>query len=208
VDGITHLLVGRLLAASMPASAPALGWVATLFAVLPDFDTVTWFVPATRKWLRHRGLTHTIPFGVAASLVAGAACALAGWASFPAAAGVALLAWTSHVALDVLNWGAPVLWPLRRAPVEWTVHGGFAWSAGLSASGVVLLSLVQWRAPALAGPLAAAFAAAFLAYLALRVALKLRVARRNPGARLVPTGNPFVWAIVAEPLQAPALPTS
>lgn len=200
MDFVTHLLVGRLL--GVPLGGP-LGWLATLFAVLPDFDTVTWAFPRLRRYVQHRGITHTLPFGLAASLVAALAFALAGWASFAAAFLVALLGFLSHVGLDVLNWGAPVAWPFRRRRVEWTVHGGFAWSAGLSAAGLlVLLALHLWAAPLLV--LAAALmGASFAAYLGLRAAVKLAAGRRHKGRRLLPTGNPFVWHVL-DPAEAPA----
>lgn len=195
MDGITHILVGRLLASAFPAS-PALGWVATLFAVLPDFDTITWVVKPLRRYLRHRGLTHTLPFGVGASLVAGVVCALAGWAPFVPTVLVAMLGWASHVTLDVLNWGAPVLAPWRRAPLEWTIHGGFAWSAALSVGSLATLFALHLRAPAWEAPVSWAMGAAFVAYLAFRAAMKLRAMRRHPGERVIPTGNPLVWAVM------------
>lgn len=193
MDGITHLFVGRLLAALFP-DAPSLGWLVTVFAVLPDLDTVTWFVPRLRRFLHHRGITHTLPFGIAAALLAAAIVSVAGGAAFLPAFAAAMLGFLSHVALDVLNWGAPVLWPVRKRPVEWTVHGGFAWTAGLSAAGLLVLLV--------AGPFAAVVSAVFgflfLSYLALRAGLKLLASRRHPGARLIPTGNPFVWRVVAD----------
>lgn len=195
MDFITHLLVGRLLAA--PLGGP-LGWLATLFAVLPDFDTITWAFPRLRRYLSHRGLTHTLPFGVVASLLAGAVFAAMGWAPFLVATGVALLAFLTHVALDVLNWGAPVLWPLHRRRVEWTVHGGFVWSAGLSAAGIVVLGLAAALRPDLLVPLAAIMGAAFAGYLAMRASLKLWASRRHRGRRLLPTANPFRWHVLDE----------
>lgn len=199
MDAITHLLVGRLLAEGLaPGSTTALGWLVTLFAVLPDFDTVSWAFPRLRRYIRHRGLTHTLPFGIAASLVAGGVFALVGWAPFHVAALLAFVGFASHVTLDVLNWGAPVLAPWRRRSVEWTIHGGFVWSAAFSAASLVALGLAQAWAPHAVGWLAGGLGAAFAAYLVLRASLKLRTTRRNPGRRVVPTGNPFVW-LVAEP---------
>ena len=205
MDAITHLLVGRLLAEAVGGASPALAWLAVLFAVLPDFDTITWAFPGLRRWLHHRGVTHTLPFGALASVLAGLVFALAGWSSFVAAFAVAFVAFLSHVALDVLNWGAPVLWPLRRGRLEWTVHGGFRWSAILSALGLVAMTAASTWAPAVAGPLAAGLALAGAAYLVLRALVKLAAARRHPGARLLPTGNPFVWHVIeAEPAGAAA----
>ena len=201
MDAITHLLVGRLLAA--PLGGP-LGWLATLFAVLPDFDTLAWAFPRLRRWVSHRGITHTLPFGLAASAVAGLVFALAGWSSFLPAFAVAFAAFLTHVGLDVLNWGAPVLWPWRAGRLEWTVHGGFGWSAGLSALGLLLLGGVQLAWPERLGLLAALLAALFVAYLALRASVKLVAGRRHRGARLLPTGNPFVWRVLDAPDADPA----
>lgn len=195
MDGITHLLVGRLLAGAAPS--PALGWIATLYAVLPDFDTITWFVPPLRRYMRHRGFTHTLPFGLVASVTGAIICALAGWAPFGLALVFALLGFASHVTLDVLNWGAPVLWPWRGRALEWTVHGGFAWSAGLSIVSLGALAALHRWVPSIENKVSAALAVAFAAYLGLRAALKLRALRQNPGAHLLPTGNPLVW-VVAE----------
>lgn len=206
MDALTHLLVGRLLAEALGAPAQPLGWLATLFAVLPDFDVVAWWLPRVRRWVQHRGVTHTLPFGVGASAIAALVMALAGWAPFWASFAVALLAFLSHVSLDVLNWGAPVLWPWRRGRFEWTVHGGFAWSAALSTTGLLALGLAQRLAPSAAGALAAALGGGFVAYLALRAGVKLAFARRHPGRRLVPTGNPFVWRVVARPSPLPQEP--
>lgn len=193
MDAITHLFVGRLL--GVPLGGP-LGWLVTLFAVLPDFDTVSWAFPRLRRYVTHRGVTHTLPFGVAASLLAGAVFAFAGWSSFAAAFGAAMLGFLSHVALDVLNWGAPVAWPVRRQRVAWTIHGGFVWSAALSAAGLCALALVHaWAPQALAG-LVAFLGGGFAAYLALRACLKLWAARRHPGRTLLPTGNPLVWRVL------------
>lgn len=197
MDAITHLLVGRLLAEAVGgAGAPALAWLAVVFAVLPDLDTLTWAFPRLRRYVQHRGLTHTVPFGLALSLAAGGLFAAVGWSSFLAAAGIAFAGFLSHVLLDVLNWGAPVLWPLRHERFEWTVHGGFTWSALLSALGLVAMTATATWAPALSGPLAAVLAGAGAAYLGLRATMKLLVARRHPGARLLPTGNPLVWRVI------------
>lgn len=203
MDAITHLLVGRLLGAAAGQEAAALGWLATLFAVLPDFDTISWAFPRLQRWIRHRGITHTLPFGIGASLVAGVVFAVAGWSSFALAFVVAFVAFLSHVALDVLNWGAPVLWPWRAARVEWTIHGGFVWSAALSAAALVALGAAQSWLPELAPRLASAFGGAFVAYLMLRAVAKARVARRNKGRRVLPTGNPFVWRVLDSPTVAP-----
>lgn len=196
MDAIAHLLVGRLLAGTLGADQVALGWLATVFAILPDFDTVTWAFPRLRRYVQHRGLTHTLPFGLGASLLAGVLFALVGWAPFLTATGVAFAGFLSHVALDVLNWGAPVLWPWDRRRVEWTVHGGFAWSAGISASSIAVLALVETWAPSAATALALSMGAVFLAYLGLRSVLKWATVRKHPGRRVVPTGNPFVWRVV------------
>ena len=196
MDAITHLLVGRLLAAGLGPDAAALGWLATAFAVLPDADTVSWAFPRLRRFVRHRGITHTLPFGVAASLAAGALFALAGWAPFAAAFAVAMAGFLSHVALDVLNWGAPVLWPWRRRPVEWTLHAGFVWSAVVSASGLVLLAAAHAARPGAVPLLAALMAAGLLGHLGVRAAAKLAWARRHPGRRLVPTAHPLVWRVI------------
>ena len=194
MDAITHLLVGRVLAHAVGGGP--LGWLVTAFAVLPDVDTVTWAFPRLRRYLQHRGLTHTLPFGAAASALAAAGFALAGWASFPVAFLVAFGGWSSHVLLDVLNWGAPVLAPWRRARVEFTVHGGFVWSAVLATLGTIALAAVDAWAPAIAPALAAAFAAAYVAYFGIRIAARLHFGRRHPGRRLVPTWNPLVWMAV------------
>lgn len=195
MDAITHLLVGRLLAATLGAESAQLGWLVTLFAILPDFDTITWAVPRLRRYLTHRGFTHTLPFGVAASALAGILYAILGWASFPVAAGLALLAFLSHLGLDILNWGAPVLWPWSKRRIEWTVHAGFAWSAGISGAGILVLAVLQALAPARLAVAAAAMGMAFAGYLAFRAALKWNAIRRNPGRRVLPTGNPFVWRL-------------
>lgn len=194
VDFFTHLFVGRLLAEAMPG--PALGWIVTLYSVLPDFDTLSWVFPRLRRYVRHRGITHTLPFGVGAALVGATVCAVTGIAPFFPALLAALLGFASHVGLDVLNWGAPVLWPWCRSPVEWTVHGGFATTAILAATGLIVLAL----AGPYAGLAAAWMGGALGAYLAFRAVVKLVVARRHPGVRLFPTGNPFVWRVLdAEP---------
>lgn len=207
VDALTHLLVGRLLASLFPDAAP-FGWIVTLFAVLPDVDTIVWFAPRLRRHLQHRGITHTLPVGLGASVAAGFVAQLAGWAPFWAAAGAAFLGFLSHVSLDVLNWGAPVLWPWRRERLEWTIHGGFRWSAIVSALGMLALAAAGAGAPALQAPLAAGMGAAFGLYLASRAALKLLAVRRHPGRRVLPTGNPFVWQVVEAPLAAPLVAAS
>lgn len=197
MDALTHLFVGRLLAAGLAGSehAVALGWIATVFAVLPDADTVTWAVKPLRRYVRHRGITHTLPFGIGASLLAGALAATFSWAPFWAAATVAFVGFLTHVGLDVLNWGAPVLWPWRKTTVEWTIHGGFLWSALFSASSVVVLTLLTSFAPHAVGWTAAAMAAGFVGYLALRATSKLVQQRRHPGQWILPTANPFRWRV-------------
>lgn len=203
MDLLTHLLAGRLLAVLGPGGGP-LAVLATVFAVLPDADTVTWPFPRLRRYVQHRGATHSLAFGAAASLLAAGLFQLAGWASFGLAFLVAFAAFLSHVLLDVLNWGCLLLWPFRHRPVEHTVHAGFAWSAGLSAAGVLLLEVLRGLAPALAAPAAAAMAVLFGAYLAFRLAMRARAARRTPaGHRVVPTGNPFVWRVVGREPSVP-----
>lgn len=204
MDFLTHLLVGRLLATFAGDGSAPLAALAMLFAVLPDVDTVTWAVPRLRRWLRHRGATHSLLFGVLASALAGTVFALAGWASFPVAFAVALAGFLSHVALDVLNWGCLLLWPVRRARVEYTVHAGFVWSAGLSTATMLLLETLRRLAPEAVLPVALAASALLVSYFALRVAARLRAGRRAPGRRLLPTANPFVWLVAGE--AAPARP--
>lgn len=196
MDAITHLLVGRILATGLGG---ALGTLATVFAVLPDADTLVWAAPPLRKWLTHRGATHSLVFGVAASALAGLLFWLAGWSSFGLAFLVALAGFLTHVALDVLNWGCLLLWPFSRRPVERTVHAGFAWSAGLSVAGLVALEGVGAWMPWLKPWLAAGFAAFLVGHMALRLVLRHLAGRRHPGRILVPTGNPFRWLAVVEP---------
>lgn len=198
VDFLTHLFVGRLLATFVGAGSVPLAALATLFAVLPDADTVTWAFPRLRRWLHHRGATHSLLFGVLASAAAGTLFAFAGWSSFGVAFAVALLAFLTHVGLDVLNWGCLLLWPARRARVEYTVHAGFAWSAALSTAGMVLLETLRRLAPEAVLPVALATSGLFVAYFALRVASRVRAGRRAPGRRLLPTANPFVWLVAGE----------
>lgn len=194
VDAVTHLLAGRLIAAGLGGGA--LGWLATAFAVLPDVDTVSWAFPRLQKWIRHRGLTHTLPFGALSALAAAGLFAALGWAPFGVAFLVAFGAWGSHVALDVLNWGAPVLAPWRRGRVEFTVHGGFAWSAGVAAALNVLLAVLALTAPPVAAVAAGVVAAAYVLYFGVRIAAKIHARSRHPGRRLVPTWNPLVWVAV------------
>lgn len=195
MDAITHIFVGRLLAATLGAGSAQLGWLVTLFAILPDFDTVAWAVPRLRRYLTHRGVTHTLLFGLGASLVAGSVYALLGWAPFSVAFGLALVGFLTHLALDILNWGAPVLWPVSRRRIEWTIHGGFAWSAGVAAAGILALAVLQALAPETLLAIATAMATAFVGYLAFRAALRWNAMRRHPGRRVLPTGNPFVWRL-------------
>lgn len=198
MDAITHLLVGRLLATGLD---PGLGALATVFAVLPDADTLTWAVPRLRRYLAHRGATHSLAFGVLASALAGGLFALMGWSSFGAAFLVALAGFLTHVTLDVLNWGCLLLWPFSRRRVERTVHAGFAWSAGLSVAGLLALEGVGAWVPSLKPWFAAGFAGFLVGHFALRLALREFAARRTPGRRLVPTGNPLRWLAVSDPPQ-------
>lgn len=185
MDAVTHLLVGRLLAEALGPATP-LGVLAQVFAVLPDVDTITWAVPRLRRWLRHRGATHSLLFGALASLVAAGIATLAADAPFLLAAVVSFAAFLTHVALDVLHWGCQLLWPFSPRHVEHTVHGGLQASAMVSSAGFVLVLVLPWTALPIG--------LALVAYFATRIVLRWRAERRH-GRRVYPTANPLVWVM-------------
>ena len=185
MDAVTHLLVGRLLAEALGPSTP-LGVLAQVFAVLPDVDTVTWAAPRLRRWLRHRGATHSLLFGALASLAAAGIATLAAGAPFLLAALVSFGAFLTHVGLDVLHWGCQLLWPFSPRPIEHTLHGGLRASAMVSTAGFLLVLLAPWTAL----PIAILLVGYFLG----RLLLRWRAERRH-GRRVYPTANPLVWVM-------------
>lgn len=193
MDAITHLHVGALFAIALGPDAGLLAFLAIAFAVLPDVDTLTWAFPRLRRYLQHRGATHSLLFGAAASALAAGALSLGGWVAFPAAFLVAFVAFLTHVALDVLNWGCLLLWPFRSTRIEHTIHGGFTWSAGLSAASLAVMVVLWTQATHLLAVFASVVAIAFIGYLLLRLSLRQAFSRRHPGHRLLPTANPLVW---------------
>lgn len=176
VDAITHLLVGRLLAAPLPGP---LGVLATVFAVLPDIDTLVWAFPRLSRFVRHRTWTHSLLVGAGASAAAGALFALMGWSSFGFAFAVAFGGFLSHVALDVLNGGCFLLWPWRPRRVAFTVHHDFRSSIPLAALGLAILEAARLLAPQLHAPVAALLGALLAIYFGGRVARRLLLARRE-----------------------------
>jgi hypothetical protein len=52
---------------------------------------------------------------------------------------------------------------------------------------------------------AAVLGGAFVIYLAVRLAMRARASRKNPGLRVIPTGNPLVWLALAPRPHAPRL---
>lgn len=86
--------------------------------------------PDDRYWFDHghdpdhRGLTHTILFGIVASLlVAWGASALGVWTNWWAPAVAFFAGWISHLAMDAMTVeGCPLLWPIA---INWkTPHAG------------------------------------------------------------------------------------
>jgi len=70
---ITHAIVaaGLYRGATGPHEGSRTGmWTAAALAMLPDLDVVTWRVVEHDSMLWHRGLTHSVVFGVAAGVLA------------------------------------------------------------------------------------------------------------------------------------------
>ena len=178
-----HSLAGYALARRAAGGRPplALALLGVVMANAPDLD----FVPgilAGHPALYHQGPTHSLGFGLLASLAVAGACALADRRAFAPILALGVLAWTSHLLLDMLGpdgrppYGIPLFWPIAdlhvRASVPIFLGVHHADSTGASTA-EWLLSLLHLRNLA-----ALALEALVLGPFVLRAARPARAVRR------------------------------
>ena len=117
MDPITHSVVG--LAIASMRGEPIIGAIsigATLGAMSPDLDIVMQYKGHLAYLKNHRGMSHSIPFLAAISLIISIILSFI----FPETAFFRILLWTflgalSHSLLDILNsYGAQIFWPLSK----------------------------------------------------------------------------------------------
>ena len=137
--GIGHLAIG--------------GAIGAVSAWLPDIDSaasgISHAVPL--GWLpglilKHRGITHTLLAATGWYLLwaawASPRFGLPSWWALAAAAGYA-----SHLALDLVSGGVPLLWPVKRARIGplWVQTGSILEHAAIFPTTLALWLLVSWR---------------------------------------------------------------
>jgi inner membrane protein len=105
MDDLTHVLVGTLIAQTIPSQKKGLVLACVLGAVAPDLDVVLSLFNHQLYVSEHRGFTHSL-WGILPIILF---AAWGAWlfirkksdgASFPALIGMALLGDLSHLALD------------------------------------------------------------------------------------------------------------
>ncbi|HWG92036.1 MAG TPA: metal-dependent hydrolase [Candidatus Thermoplasmatota archaeon] len=195
MDTLTHLLIGYLLGASLFGD-PALVTLVTVMAVLPDIDTVSWFAPRLIPSLRHRGQTHSLALGIPLALAAGLLTWLLAGTPLWATLAASFIGWASHLVLDVLNWGCAVMWPWSPERVHYTIQWGLRGPMIASAAGISVLLLIAEGAPRQLGLAVTVIGLGWLVYLALKLAIRVYLGRRNgEAAAVTPTGHPLVWTV-------------
>ena len=123
-----HSLAGYALArrAGGERAPLALALLGVVMANAPDLD----FLPGIlvgHPALYHQGPTHSLGFGLLASLAVAGAWALAARRAFAPILALGVLAWASHLFLDMLGpdgrppYGIPLFWPIADVHVKASV---------------------------------------------------------------------------------------
>lgn len=196
MDFLTHILIGYLLGADLFGSGPLVAWTA-IAAYAPDLDVFLWHF--SKRWpaLRHRGITHSIPAGIV-TVGLGTLVMWLGFGVSPLLAFAAgAIGWTSHVVLDVLNWGCLLLYPWRKDMVEFTVQDHLTKPALVSLASLAGLSwIATHEAPIVLRMTELAMTVAWAGYFAWRLANKIYLSRRHgPDAHILPTSRVFTWRV-------------
>lgn len=97
-------------------------WAAAVAVALlaPDFDVALALVYHTRISDVHNGPSHSLAAAILFAVVFAGLCAAILRVRYAAALGVLLVAYLSHLLLDVLTWGRGIelLWPLTHARIQ------------------------------------------------------------------------------------------
>jgi len=198
MDFISHLFLGLLVGFfASPDHLLSLVLWGALAGGFPDLDLFLFPLYRRLPSLAHRGLTHSVLFAVGVSTIGGAVVTLLTGLPLFLTLSVGLVAYLSHLAVDLLNiWSVPLLWPGKRE-VGHSVDGGVVFFGGtllIGAIGLVAFSLEQY---ALVDTLLLFAAVTYPAYLLLKLVCHVLIVRRlglgREDGRLYPTLSPFHW---------------
>lgn len=200
MDFFTHLLLG-LIIASLADGSDANIYIAAgiVMVILPDLDFL--MAPLWKKYpfTGHHGITHTLIFIIAASVITFEALSYLAGASDLRLFLVILLGGLSHITGDLLGiGGVPLFYPLSKRYFKLNVDLGinpilaafsFIGAAVLSAAHLGITQFADARATAML------LGSIFVLYYAFRALLKIleERAEENRGFVALPTIRPDRW---------------
>jgi membrane-bound metal-dependent hydrolase YbcI (DUF457 family) len=200
MDFFTHLMIGFLISSWLGGSfSNQYVVLGTLMAALPDFDFFLYPLWRRMPIIRHHGITHTVIFVMAASVIL--------FATFDALTGIAdnkllivmLLGGFSHILCDfITNWGLPPFYPFEKRyskiDLDMSVN---PYTILFFFPGLIFLAAARlnyFESFDLKGA-ASALGLIYLVYFASRAGFKVYYSMKteNKGFAALPTAVPYKW---------------